>query len=105
MKQHPEIGYRIAVSTPQLEHIAEYILYHHERWDGRGYPKALSGEEVPLVARILSLADAYDAMTEDRVYRKALSNEEAIGEIKRNAGSQFDPSLAEIFIDLLNEGH
>lgn len=105
MKQHPEIGYRIAVSTPQLEHIAEYILYHHERWDGRGYPKALSGEEVPLVARILSLADAYDAMTEDRVYRKALSKEEAIEEIKRNAGSQFDPSLAEIFIDLLNEGH
>nr|WP_269844000.1 HD domain-containing phosphohydrolase [Tissierella creatinophila] len=50
MKQHPEIGYRIAVSTPQLEHIAEYILYHHERWDGRGYPKSLSGEEVPLVA-------------------------------------------------------
>lgn len=103
MKQHPEIGYKIAMSTPQLEHIAEFILYHHERWDGKGYPKGLSGEEIPLISRILSLADAYDAMTEDRIYRKALSKEEAIKEIDRNAGGQFDPRLAKIFIGLLTD--
>ena len=101
MKQHPEIGYRIAKSTPQLDHIADYILYHHERWDGKGYPEGLAGEEIPLVARILSLADAYDAMTEDRVYRKALSKEEALEEIRRNAGIQFDPKLANIFVKIL----
>lgn len=103
MKQHPEIGYRIAMSTLQLEHIAEFILYHHERWDGKGYPEGLSGEEIPLISRILSLADAYDAMTEDRIYRKALSKEEAIKEIDRNAGGQFDPRLAKIFIGLLTD--
>ena len=101
MKQHPEIGYRIVMTTPQLSHIADHILYHHERWDGKGYPAKLKGEEIPLLARILSVADAFDAMTEDRIYRRALSREEAIKEIKDNAGSQFDPKIAQIFIDLL----
>ena len=70
MKQHPEIGYSIAMTTPQLADIAEYILTHHERWDGKGYPRGLQGEEIPLVSRILSIADAFDAMVSERVYQR-----------------------------------
>ncbi len=73
MKRHPEIGYRIAKASHKLSRIADYILSHHERWDGAGYPKGLKGEDIPLLSRILAVADAYDAMTEDRVYRKAMS--------------------------------
>ncbi|MFA5449008.1 MAG: HD domain-containing phosphohydrolase, partial [Clostridia bacterium] len=103
MKQHPEIGYRIAIATPQLEHIAKYILHHHERWDGTGYPIGLKGEEIPIASRILSIADAFDAMTEDRIYRKALTREEAIAEIKRNAGTQFDPNITKLFIPIITK--
>lgn len=99
MKKHPEIGCRIAQNTPELGPIAEYILCHHERWDGQGYPQGLKGEEIPLLCRILAVADAYDAMTSDRTYRKALSREEAIEEIKRNAGTQFDPQIVEMFLE------
>ena len=98
MKQHPEIGRKIAMSTPQLEHIAEYILCHHERWDGAGYPMGLKGQEIPVLSRILSIADAIDAMTEDRVYRKAMTYEAAIREIERNAGTQFDPEITRLFV-------
>jgi diguanylate cyclase (GGDEF)-like protein len=97
VKKHPEIGYRIASNIPELCTVAEYILHHHERWDGTGYPHGLKGEEIPLLCRILALADAFDAMTSDRPYRKAISREQALTEIKRNAGSQFDPRLAEEF--------
>jgi len=99
MKKHPEIGCRIAQNTPELGRIAEYILCHHERWDGKGYPQGLKGEEVPLLCRILAVADAYDAMTSDRPYRKALSREEALAEIVKNAGTQFDPKLVEILLE------
>ena len=99
MRTHPEIGYRIAKASHQLARISDYILTHHERWDGKGYPRGLKGEDIPLLSRILSVADAYDAMTEDRVYRKAMSKEQAIEEIRRNAGSQFDPTIAEMFIE------
>ncbi|MDY9922046.1 MAG: PAS domain S-box protein [Synergistota bacterium] len=99
MKRHPEIGYRIAMASHKLARIADYILAHHERWDGSGYPKGLKGEDIPLLSRILAVADAYDAMTEDRVYRKAMSKEQAIEEIRRNSGRQFDPLIAKIFID------
>lgn len=102
MKKHPEIGYRIALSTPELEHIARYILSHHEKWDGSGYPAGLAGEEIPLASRILAIADAYDAMTEDRVYRKAMDRQDALAELARCAGTQFDPSITQIMIRLLN---
>ncbi|MGD9676963.1 MAG: HD domain-containing phosphohydrolase [Vulcanibacillus sp.] len=99
MKKHPEIGYRIAISSHELVPIADYILSHHERWDGNGYPQGLKGEEIPLLARILSVVDAYDAMTQDRVYRKALSETEAIEEIRRNAGTQFDQDIVNVFLE------
>lgn len=100
MRKHPEIGYRIVMSAPELKSIAEYILAHHERWDGEGYPRGLRGEEIPLLSRILAVADSYDAMTKDRVYRRAISKEDALKEIGRNAGKQFDPAIAELFIKL-----
>lgn len=103
MKRHPEIGYRIAMSAPELEGIAEYILCHHERWDGKGYPQGKQGEEIPLPSRILAVADAYDAMSEERVYRKALSIQQAIEEIRLNAGTQFDPNIAKLFIENIRQ--
>jgi diguanylate cyclase (GGDEF)-like protein len=103
IKRHPEIGYRIARSSSSFVSIAKYILSHHERWDGRGYPQGLKGEEIPLLSRILAVVDAYDAMTENRVYRKAISKQAAIEEIKRNAGTQFDPNIVRIFLEILNE--
>ena len=103
MKKHPEIGYVITMSSPEFAPIAEYVLSHHERWDGTGYPLGLSGEEIPLLARILAVADAYDAMTEDRVYRKALTKEGAIEEIRINAGIQFDPNIAMAFVELIRK--
>ena len=99
IKKHPETGYRIAQSIPHLNAIAEVILYHHERWDGSGYPHGLSGKGIPLLARILTLVDAYDTMLEDRSYRKALNDAQAIKEILEAAGTQFDPELAHLFIE------
>lgn len=103
MKRHPEIGYRIAVSSPELIPVAENILCHHERWDGKGYPQGISGESIPMLARLLAVADAYDAMTEDRAYRKAMPHEMAVEEIKRNAGSQFDPRIVAAFLEVVQK--
>jgi diguanylate cyclase (GGDEF)-like protein/PAS domain S-box-containing protein len=107
MKKHPEVGYRIASSSPDLVSIAEYILCHHERWDGKGYPQGIEGKNIPLLSRILSVVDAYDAMTEDRAYRKAMGKFQAINEIAANSGTQFDPEIAGLFIDkvLNKEGY
>lgn len=99
IKKHPDVGYRIALTVPELSRVAEYILCHHERWDGKGYPQGLVGEEIPVISRVLSLVDSYDAMTQDRSYKKAMTKEEAILEIRRNAGTQFDPLLAIVFIE------
>ncbi|WP_165792065.1 cache domain-containing protein [Desulfocucumis palustris] len=103
MKKHSEIGYRIAQATPELSRIADYILCHHEWWNGKGYPQGLKGVEIPLLSRILSIVDAYDAMTSNRVYRKAMSREAAAEELKKFTGIQFDPELVKVFIDLIYE--
>jgi len=99
LKKHSEVGYRIAQSSPELIPIADYILCHHERWDGGGYPQGLIGESIPLLSRILMVVDAYDAMSQDRYYRKALLREAAIAEIMKNAGTQFDFDIAKIFVE------
>lgn len=88
-----------AIDQLEVGPIAENILCHHERWDGKGYPQGLKGEEILLSARIIGVADAYDAMTSDRPYRKALGKHEAIREVERNSGTQFDPNIAKIFIE------
>lgn len=100
MKRHPEIGYRIAQNTPELSTVSEYILSHHERWDGHGYPRGLKGGQIPLLCRILAVADSYDAMTNNRSYRMAIDSQEAMEEIKRCAGSQFDPVIVKLFLQL-----
>ncbi len=99
IKKHPEIGYRILSSVIEYSEIAEYVLEHHERWDGTGYPKGLKGEEIFLFGRIIAVADAFDAMTREREYKKVLSEKEAIDEIERGIGTQFDPQIARILID------
>jgi HD-GYP domain-containing protein (c-di-GMP phosphodiesterase class II) len=101
MKKHPEIGYRIALASPDIKHIADSILFLHERWDGNGYPQGLTGEHIPVFSRILAIVDAFDAMTNDRTYRKAMNHSDALSEIRRNAGTQFDPVIADYFIQLL----
>lgn len=103
MKKHSEIGFRIASSNPNLASIAKGILSHHERWDGAGYPMGLEGEAIPIIARIIAIVDAYDAMTNDRPYRKAHSKEYAIKELLKYAGKQFDPILVEHFVKIASK--
>jgi len=100
IKKHPEIGYRILSSSPEYADIAQDILSHHERYDGKGYPRGLSGVDIPIRARIITIADSYDAMISERPYRRPLTHQEALEEIRKNAGTQFDPDLAELFIKL-----
>lgn len=100
IKKHCEIGYRIVQFTPELAVIAEDILSHHEHWDGSGYPLGLKGKQIPLAARILSIADAFDVITRGRIYKDPRSPEEAREEIKKYAGTQFDPKLVEVFLNL-----
>jgi putative nucleotidyltransferase with HDIG domain len=100
MRKHPEIGYNMLRQVKFLEGAAEIILAHHERWDGKGYPYGLSGEDVPLGARIFMVCDTFDSMTSDRPYRKALSTQEALNEILKYRGTQFDPKVVEAFLDI-----
>jgi len=99
IKRHPEIGFRILNTVNDMSDMASYVLNHHERWDGKGYPKGLKGDEIPFISRIITIVDAYDAMTSDRSYRSALSDEIAIGELQKNSGSQFDAELVNVFIE------
>ena len=95
-------GYRMLESLG-IEPVATWVLHHHERWDGRGYPEGLEEEEIPLGSRILFVADAYDAMTSDRVYRGKLSHEDAVAELERCAGAQFDPTVVQVFLEGLEQ--
>ena len=99
IKKHPEIGFRILSAAPQYAEIAQDILSHHERHDGKGYPRGLVGEDIPLRARIISIIDSFDAMTSDRPYRKGMTHKEAIDELLRCSGTQFDPKLVDVFVN------
>lgn len=103
MNRHCEIGYRIARSAPDLAPIADWVLKHHEWWNGKGYPLGLKGEDIPLECRILAIADAYHAMTSERPYRKAMSRDVAVAELRKCAGIQFDPELVPRFIKVLEK--
>jgi len=98
MKRHPDLGASILRGIRRLDDIVVGIRSHHERYDGRGYPDGLAGENIPIEGRILGLADSFDAMTSNRTYRRALPLERAVEEIRKNAGTQFDPALAEVFL-------
>ena len=103
MKSHPARAEKMLMSIKKLTVVSNWLRCHHERWDGKGYPYGLKGEEIPISGRIIALADTYDAMTSTRSYRKALSHETAIEEIKRCAGTQFDPVLADLFVKCSEE--
>ncbi len=102
MRFHVVLGERIVAGIPYLDGLAcQVVSFHHERWDGKGYPRGLAGKEIPLVARIFAVVDSFDAMTNDRPYRRALSVEHAIREIEAQAGSQFDPAIVAAFVEIV----
>jgi HD-GYP domain-containing protein (c-di-GMP phosphodiesterase class II) len=98
MKKHPAIGARILADVKQIKDILPGVLHHHERYDGKGYPDGLSGQNIPLMGRIICLADCFDAMTSTRTYRKAMPLEVTLADIRRCSGTQFDPELTEAFL-------
>ena len=102
MKLHPTVGANIVSSQKNIAHLAPIIHTHQEKFDGTGYPQGLCGDDIPLEARIVSVVDAYDAMTDDRVYRKARSHSEAILELKRMGGKHFDPKVVSVFVGVVN---
>ena len=104
MKSHVTIGYEIIKDIPKLKDVLDYVLCHHERWDGRGYPRGLAGEQIPLDGRVVCVADSFDAMISNRSYRNALPVTKAVDELKNGAGSQFDARIVKIFIGLLQSG-
>jgi putative nucleotidyltransferase with HDIG domain len=103
IREHPRAGARILLRLAALREAIPYVLYHHERWDGNGYPSGKAGAEIPLEARVLAIADAFDAMTSDRPYRRALTHDQAVAEVERCAGTQFDPEIARVFLELFAE--
>ena len=103
IQKHPDVGHRIAQSAPDLAHISDYILKHHEWWNGNGYPMGFKGNEIPLESRIIAIVDAYDSMISRRPHRKPLSKIEALAELRKCAGTQFDPSLVKKFIEILSD--
>jgi len=104
MKTHPQLGFEIMHRVEGMYEVTHGIRFHHERWDGRGYPKGLKGEEIPLVARVISVADAYDAMVSNRPYRQGIGVDRAFDEIVKNQGTQFDPTVVEAFIRAFESG-
>ncbi|MBI3802285.1 MAG: HD-GYP domain-containing protein [Nitrospirae bacterium] len=104
MKAHPEIGEQIIRGIDFFESLVPYVLYHHERFDGQGYPKGLAGEDIPIEGRLLAVSDTFDAMTSSRPYRKQLDPEQAIKEIRRCSGSQFDPKIVNVFLEIWGAG-
>jgi len=102
-EEHTEKGYRIVKASDQLDNVARGVLTHHERWAGKGYPLKLKGEGIPLIARIVSVADSYDTMINNNLYKRTLSKEDAIKELQRCAGKQFDPDIVRVFIEYLEE--
>ena len=104
VRQHPRVGHRIVSNIEGAEEIAEIILHHHERWDGKGYPNELKGNEVSLLARILTLADAYDAMTSKRPYRDRLDTDKVLAELRAGMGKQFDPNVVTVFLQEVTSG-
>lgn len=96
IKKHPEVSYHILKSADVYTRLAEHVLSHHEKWDGTGYPRGLAGSEIPLAARIISVADAYEAMTAARPYREVFTPEQALEELKQCAGTQFDPEIVRV---------
>jgi HD-GYP domain-containing protein (c-di-GMP phosphodiesterase class II) len=105
MKMHPSTGANIVCFTSRLAFIAPFIYYHQERYDGSGYPEGLRGEDIPLESRILSVADAYDAMTSDRFYRKAPGHDYAVNELRTKSGEQFDPHVVDTFLKIITNGY
>ena len=103
MRKHSEKGYNLAKETPELQNIADAILHHHERWDGSGYPAGLSGDKIPKLSRILTIIDTYDVITHSRSYKLAQSSDDALKEIQNCAGSQFDPEMTKVFVDIMTE--
>jgi len=103
IRKHPETGYRIASATKEFSNVAKEILYHHENWDGSGYPAGLKANEIPYLARIIKIADAIEVMSSGRPYKKAMTLEQIIDEIKDCSGRQFDPELVPIFVEILEE--
>lgn len=101
IQRHPDVGYKILKSSKETTSIAEYVLYHHERYDGKGYPSGLKGEEIPLLSRIIAVADSFNAMVSDRCYRKPMSVEDAINELIANKGTQFDPEIVDVAVKVL----
>lgn len=99
MRRHPEWGSGMLADVPGLDAVADAVHAHHERWNGSGYPLGLKGEEIPFASRIVAVCDAFSAMTTDRPYRAALSEEDALRELRRCAGSQFDPAVVEAFVE------
>ena len=101
IKKHPVTGSNICKSLPLLVAIANPLLYHHEQWDGNGYPQGIKGHDIPIISRIIAIVDAYDVMTHYRVYKKTLTKDEAIKELKRYSGTQFDPNIVDDFINII----
>ncbi|MDQ2687016.1 MAG: HD-GYP domain-containing protein, partial [Armatimonadota bacterium] len=98
IKQHPVMGAVIAASVPGFDETLDAVRFHHERWDGKGYPMGLAGEDIPFIARLMAVADSYSAMTTDRPYRKGMNPEKALGILKSGAGVQWDPQCVEAFL-------